>query len=264
MKVVLFCGGLGTRLREYSETIPKPMVNVGPRPIMWHLMKYYAHYGHTEFILCLGYRGDVIRDYFLKYDECVSNDFVLSGGGKEITLYGRDIADWKITFVDTGQHANIGQRLKAVEKYLEGDDMFLANYSDGLSDLPLPEYLASVRRHGKIASLVSVRPYQVFHVVSADADGVVKEIQYLNQTGLWINGGFFVFRRDIFDHIKDGEELVEEPFRRLVDKEELVAYQHHGFWACMDTFKDKQLFDQMESNGHTPWKVWQRPQLDGR
>jgi glucose-1-phosphate cytidylyltransferase len=264
MKVVLFCGGLGTRLREYSETIPKPMVNVGPRPIMWHLMKYYAHYGHTEFILCLGYRGDVIRDYFLKYDECVSNDFVLSGGGKEITLYGRDIADWRITFVDTGPHANIGQRLKAVEKYLEGDEMFLANYSDGLADVPLPAYLDFVRGHGRIASLVSVRPYQVFHVVSAAPDGVVSEITYLNQTGLWINGGFFAFRRDIFEYIKDGEELVEEPFRRLIDKEELVAYQHQGFWACMDTFKDKQLFDQMESNGQTPWKVWQRPQVRGR
>jgi glucose-1-phosphate cytidylyltransferase len=264
MKVVLFCGGLGTRLREYSDTIPKPMVNVGARPIMWHLMKYYAHYGHTEFILCLGYRGDVIRDYFLKYDECLSNDFVLSRGGTEIELYGKDIADWRITFADTGHHANIGQRLKAVEKYLDRDEMFLANYSDGLSDLSLPEYLDAVRRQGKIANLVSVRPYHVFHALSTDATGLVTGIQYISQTDIRLNGGFFAFRRELFDYLKDGEELVEEPFRRLIEREELFAYRHDGFWACMDTFKDKQTFDQMECSGNTPWKVWQGTPATGR
>jgi len=133
MKVVLFCGGLGTRLREYSETIPKPMANIGYRPILWHLMKYYAHFGHTEFILCLGYRGDLIKQYFLDYNECLSNDFELSGGGKHVRLYGRDIDQWKITFADTGLHSNIGQRLKAVQRYLGDDPIFLANYSDGLA-----------------------------------------------------------------------------------------------------------------------------------
>src|SRR5262245_7456361 len=142
MKVVLFCGGLGTRLREHSETVPKPMVNIGYRPIIWNLMKYYAYYGHTDFVLCLGYRGDVIKQYFLNYDECLSNDCVLSRGGQTLHVFNRDIEDWTITFVDTGLHTNIGQRLKAVEPYLDGEEMFLANYSDGLADLPLPEYLA--------------------------------------------------------------------------------------------------------------------------
>jgi glucose-1-phosphate cytidylyltransferase len=259
MKVVLFCGGLGTRLREYSDTIPKPMVSIGARPILWHLMKFYAYYGHTEFILCLGYKGDAIKEYFLNYNECLSNDFELSGGSKEVRLFGRDIENWKITFADTGQHANIGQRLKAVEKYLDGEEMFLANYSDGLCDLPLPTYLDRFESQGKIASLVSVRPYHVFHVVAMDGDGLVRSIRYINQTGIWINGGFFAFRRQIFDYIKDGEELVEEPFRRLIEQEELTAHKHDGFWACMDTFKDKQLFDQLEASGNTPWKVWQRP-----
>ena len=136
MKVVIFCGGLGTRLREYSETIPKPLVNIGERPIIWHLMKYYAHFGHKDFILCLGYRGDLIKNFFLNYNECDSNDFVLSESGRKIELFNEDTSDWRITFVDTGLKSNIGQRLKAVEKHLEGEEVFLANYTDGLSDYP--------------------------------------------------------------------------------------------------------------------------------
>jgi glucose-1-phosphate cytidylyltransferase len=259
MKVVLFCGGLGTRLREYSDTIPKPMVNIGARPIMWHLMKYYAHYGHRQFILCLGYRGDVIKEYFLHYDECLSNDFTLSGKDRSVELHSRDIEDWQITFVDTGQHSNIGQRLLAVQQHLSGEAMFLANYSDGLCDLPLPTYLDHVRRANKAASIVSVRPYHVFHVLSTTSSGCVNDIRYISQTGLRINGGFFAFKNEIFDYIKDGEELVEEPFRRLIEAEQLVAYQHDGFWACMDTFKDKQMFDELEASRNTPWKVWNQP-----
>lgn len=256
MKVVLFCGGLGTRLREYSETIPKPMVPIGHRPILWHLMKYYAHYGHRDFILCLGYRGDLIRQYFLNYDECISNDFVLSNGGRDVRLYGRDIADWQITFVDTGLHSNIGQRLKAVEKYLGGEEVFLANYSDGLSDLPLPEYLAYFRAMDKVASFLSVRPSQSFHVVSAGSDGLVTDLRSVEESDFFINGGFFVLKQQIFDHLAPGEELVEAPFRRLIDKGELIAYRHPGFWSAMDTFKDKRRFDDMESHGNTPWAVW--------
>lgn len=256
MKVVLFCGGLGTRLREYSETVPKPMVNIGHRPIIWHLMKYYAHFGHTEFILCLGYRGDLIKQYFLNYDECLSNDFELTGGSKDIRLYGRDIDGWKITFADTGLHSSIGQRLKTVQRYLEDDPVFLANYSDGLSDLPLAEYLERFRSQNKIASFVCVRPSQSFHAVSLNGDDLVQDIRHVGETDLWINGGFFVFKREIFDYIKDGEDLVQEPFQRLIRIEQLTAYRHHGFWACMDTFKDKQTFDDMNACGDTPWQVW--------
>jgi glucose-1-phosphate cytidylyltransferase len=256
MKVVLFCGGLGTRLREYSETVPKPMVNIGYRPILWHLMKYYAHFGHTEFILCLGYRGDLIKQYFIQYDEWLSNDFQLSGSDRTITLYGRDIEHWKITFADTGLHSNIGQRLLAVQRYIGSDPVFLANYSDGLSDLPLGDYLEQFRREDRIASFVCVRPSQSFHMVSLGDGSLVRDIRHVAHSDLWVNGGFFAFKREIFDYIKEGEELVHDPFRRLIEVQQLTAYRHEGFWSCMDTFKDKQAFDDMHSRSDTPWTVW--------
>jgi glucose-1-phosphate cytidylyltransferase len=259
MKVVLFCGGLGTRIRDYSESVPKPMINIGYRPIMWHLMKYYAHYGHTEFILCLGYKADVVKDYFLNYNECLSNDFVLSGGGKEIQMLNSDIQNWKITFVDTGLHSNIGQRLKAVEKYIGDDEMFLANYSDGLSDLPLDTYVDNFIRKDKTACFVNVKPTQTFHVISTQEDGLVTSIEHVTSSDTRINGGFFVLKRDIFRYMNDGEELVIEPFQRLIEKSELMAYKYDGFWTCMDTFRDKQRLDDMYSQGKAIWEVWKKP-----
>ena len=259
MKVVLFCGGLGTRLREYSETVPKPMVTIGDRPMLWHVMKYYAHWGHNDFILCLGYRGDVVKQYFLDYDECLSNDFVLSRGGQDVRLFSRDIADWKITFVDTGLHSNVGQRLLRARQHLEGEQAFLANYSDGLSDLSLPVYLEQVARQDRVASVLCVKPSVTFHSVSLGADGLVDDIRHVAQTDLLINGGFFVFKQEIFDYIGEGEELVQEPFQRLIDKNQLFGYRYDGFWACMDTFKDKQAFDDMHARGDTPWQVWRAP-----
>lgn len=256
MKVVLFCGGLGTRMKEYSETIPKPMVDIGYRPLLWHLMKYYAHYGHKEFILCLGYRGDIIKKYFLNYDESLSNDFTLSKGGKTVELYNSDIEDWTITFVDTGLQSNIGQRLKAVESYLEDEDMFMANYADGLTDLCLPKYINHFQQRNKVASFVCVKSSQSFHIVSfADGD-LVTEIKSVGDSDLWINGGFFIFRKEIFDYMQNGEELVQEPFVRLIKEKELIGYKYNGFWACMDTFKEKQLFDDLDAKGITPWAVW--------
>ncbi|MFG6099606.1 glucose-1-phosphate cytidylyltransferase [Leptothoe sp. ISB3NOV94-8A] len=258
MKVVLFCGGLGTRLREYSETIPKPMVEIGYRPIIWHLMRYYAHFGHKEFILCLGYKGDYIKNYFLNYNECLSNNFTLSKGGKDIQLHTTDIEDWKITFVDTGLNLNIGERLAAVKPYLEGEDTFLANYSDGLSDLDLNLYLEYFQQQNKIASFLAVQPSQSFHVVSlTNEDGIVENIRSVGHSDLWINGGFFVLRKEIFDYISPGEELVLEPFQRLIRKQQLIAYRNPGFWACMDTLKEKILFDDMYAKGNTPWAVWE-------
>ena len=256
MKVVLFCGGLGTRLRPFSDTVPKPMVNIGYRPIVWHLMKYYAHFGHTEFILCLGYQGDLIKQYFIEYDERLSNDFQLIGSARNTRLFNRDIGDWKITFADTGLHSNIGQRLMAVRHYLEDDPIFLANYSDGLSDLALDDYLEQFTRRDKIASFLCVRPSQTFHTVSLREDGVVRDIRPVNSSDLWINGGFFAFKRDVFDYLKDGEDLVEEPFQRLIGLGQLTAYEHHGFWACMDTLRDKQAFDDMNEHDDRPWQVW--------
>ena len=241
MKVVLFCGGLGTRLREHSETIPKPMVEIGYRPIIWHLMRYYASFGHKDFILCLGYRGDYIRNYFVNYKEYLSNDFVLSEGGRKIELYNNDIEDWRITFVDTGLNTSIGQRLVAVKPYLPGEDAFLANYADGLSDLDLNIYLDNFYKQDKIASFLCVQPSQSFHVVSLGADALVQKIEPAMNADLWINGGFFALKKEIFDYIQPGEELVVEPFQRLIDRQQLVGYRNPGFWACMDTLKEKMM-----------------------
>jgi glucose-1-phosphate cytidylyltransferase len=260
MKVVLFCGGLGTRLKEYSDTIPKPMVPIGYRPVIWHVMRYYAHYGHKEFILCLGHRGDVIKEYFLNYNECLSNDFTLSGGGRDVRLLQHDISDWTISFVDTGQLSNIGQRLMAVRHVLKDEDVFLANYSDGLTDVDLDQQLSHFHRSDAIGSLLLVRPSnQSFHFARVGETDHVAEIKPIQQTDLWINGGFFILRREIFDHMREGEELVHEPFVRLVEQKQLLGYRYSGFWCCMDTFKDKKLLDDMYNRGDRPWEVWRRP-----
>jgi glucose-1-phosphate cytidylyltransferase len=219
-------------------------------------MKYYAHYGHKDFILCLGYKADVIKNYFRNYDECVSNDFVLSGGGKNLELLSSDIDDWRITFVDTGLKANIGQRLKAVEKHLQNEEVFLANYTDGLSDVDLGALVEMFLRSKRVACFVSVKPRASFHMIQVDGEGVVKGIEHITKSGARINGGFFVFRREVFQYIKDEEELVEEPFRRLIAEGQLLSYAHDGFWACMDTFKERQELEDLYSRGSAPWTVW--------
>jgi glucose-1-phosphate cytidylyltransferase len=259
MKVVLFCGGLGMRIREAGENVPKPMVTIGYRPILWHVMKYYAHYGHKDFVLCLGYRGDVIKNYFLNYSEALSNDFVLSEGGKKLELMKSDIHDWKITFVETGASSNIGQRLKAVERLVRDEPEFLANYSDGLTDLALPEHIDHFRSHDAIASFVSVKPNLSYHIVSTAEGGRVTSIDELRKSPLRINGGYFVFRNEIFDYMRDGEELVVEPFHRLVDIRRLAAFEYDGFWQSMDTFKDRQQLETIHGSGPAPWEVWRAP-----
>ena len=256
MKVVLFCGGLGMRLREYAENIPKPMVPIGYRPILWHVMKYYAHFGHRDFILCLGYRADAIKNYFLNYNECLSNDFTLFQGGKRLELFHSDIHDWNITFADTGVNANIGMRLKAVEKYLQGEEVFLAYYSDGLTSMHLPHLIETFLQQNKAGSFVSVRPNLSYHLVSAQTDGLVQEVREISRSDLRINGGYFMFRKEIFKYIQEGEELVQEPFQRLIEKKQLVAYPYDGFFASMDTFKDKQTLDDLYNTGNAPWEVW--------
>lgn len=257
MKVVLFCGGQGLRLRDYSESVPKPMVPIGYRPILWHVMRYYAHFGYHDFTLCLGYRADVIKDYFLRYNEALSNDFVMSDGGREIELLGSDITGWRITFTNTGQHSNIGQRLKKAQRFIGDDEIFLANYSDSVTDAPLPELVDDFLQQDKIAAFLAVKPTATFHVVSLKDDGVVKDIQDFKQGDTWINGGFFIFRREIFDYLGPGEELVEEPFRRLAEQEQLIAYRHEGFWAPMDTLKDQRMLEDLYNSGNPPWALWQ-------
>lgn len=197
--MVLFCGGFGLRLRDYSEKIPKPMVRIGYRPIIWHVMKYYAHFGHQEFILCLGYGADTIKDYFLNYNECVSNDFVLTNGGKAVTLLHADIQDWKITFIDTGMASTIGQRLQSVERYIRKDEVFLANYTDGLTDLPLPDQIGHFMAHDPVASFVCVTPRLSFHSVTITQEGRVTSLNEMSRGGLRVNGGYFIFKRSIFE-----------------------------------------------------------------
>ena len=256
MKVVLFCGGFGTRLREHSETIPKPLVDVGNRPIIWHLMKYYAHFGHAEFILCLGYGAHLIKDYFVNYREWHSNDFTLSDGGRELQLHNQDIRNWTITFVDTGLASNIGQRLQKIQSYLGDDEMFLANYSDGLSDLPLNEQVETFRNSDAVVSFAAVRPSHSLSGVWTDSNSLVTRIEYLHSSDILINGGFFVMRREVFDYIEPTEELVEEPFQKMIAQKKLQAYKYLGFWTAMDTFKEKKFFDSLYASGDMPWMVW--------
>jgi glucose-1-phosphate cytidylyltransferase len=264
VKVVLFCGGMGLRMRDGSAQTPKPMIQVGDHPILFHIMKYYAHFGHKEFILCLGYKSQLIKEFFLKYGQALSNDFVLSSGGRAINILHNDIEDWRITFVDTGLHSNIGQRLQAVQSYIGNDEMFLANYADVLTDAPLTAMIDNVLEHDKIASFLCVRPTYSFHVVSLDDDQrIVNGIYDVQQSNIWINGGYFVFRRDIFQYLRPGEDLVDAPFRRLVADKQLLAYRHEGFWAPMDTFKDRQMIQSLFELGQRPWAVWESAGVNG-
>jgi glucose-1-phosphate cytidylyltransferase len=245
MKVVLFCGGLGMRLREYAGNVPKPMVPVGGHPLMWHLMRYYAHHGHKEFILCLGNGGDAIRRFFSNLGDDGPVD--------------RDVASWNITFADTGLTASIGERLKAVEGHLAGEEMFLANYADGLTDCPLPDQIAFARRRRAVATFLSVKPNLSYHAVVANPNGVVTQLREFRDTGLRVNGGFFVFRQDIFRFLGPGEELVHEPFQRLIKLRQLAAYAYDGFWLAVDTAKDKQRIDELAAAGQCPWDSWTAP-----
>ena len=256
MKVVLFCGGLGMRLRDYSEQLPKPLVPVGNRPIIWHLMKYYAHYGHKDFVLCLGHGAAAIKNFFLKYDECESNDFVLTDGGRHVELLAKDIEDWRISFIDTGRNSSIGERLRRVREYVANEEVFLVNYSDGLTDLNFNEYLDTFLRRDKIACFLSVPAPHTFHIVHADSDQFVSKLEHVGRSLVRINAGFMVLRREIFDYMKPGEELVVEPFQRLIEKRQLLAVPYDGFWQNMDTFKDKIQFDQIVERGKGPWEVW--------
>jgi glucose-1-phosphate cytidylyltransferase len=255
MKVVLFCGGLGTRLRDYDESVPKPMVTIGYRPIMWHLMKYYAHYGHKDFVLCLGYKADVIKQYFLSYNEALSNDFVLADGGRQVELLNSDIHDWRITFADTGPASAIGERLRQVRRHVAGEEIFLANYSDCLTDLNLSAFVDHFCRSGKVAGFVTVVPNTSFHYVESSG-GLVTRLMDARNSALRVNGGFFVFRNKIFDYLREGEELVEAPFARLIEEKQLMAYEYDGFWKAMDTFKDKQQLDELLRKGSPPWEIW--------
>ena len=259
MKVVIFCGGLGVRMGEETQKIPKPMITVGSRPILWHIMKWYASWGHDDFVLCLGYKGESVKEYFLSYNEALSNDFVLSNGGRDVELVNRDISDWRIAFVDTGMQSTIAERLLHVAPYLEGEEYFLATYGDGLTDAPLPDMIDRLRASGKTGLFISVKPMFNAHVVDTDESGVVRSVEDIRAADIRINGGFFVFRREILHYVNPGEELVIEPFQRLIEAGELVAYSYDGFWEPMDTIKDKQRLDALANTGRAPWQASGEP-----
>jgi glucose-1-phosphate cytidylyltransferase len=254
VKVVLFCGGLGLRMREESTRLPKPMIALGDRPLLWHIMKYYSDFGFRDFILCLGYKPETVKEYFLNYNEALSNDFVITEGGRNVQLLGSDTHDWSMTFVDTGMHATIGERLKRIEPYLEGDELFLANYGDVLTDAPLPEMVDALAGSGKTALFLCVHPTYQFHVVSLAEGNGVRDIRDVGDSNLWINGGYFVFRREVFDYLRPGEDLVVHAFNQLIREDKLMAYPYEGFWAPMDTLKDKQMLETMLESGDPPWR----------
>jgi glucose-1-phosphate cytidylyltransferase len=258
MKVVLFCGGLGLRMREVSQTTPKPMISVGGYPIMLHVMKYYATFGHKDFILCLGYKADNIRAFFDDILNGHPSEYVGIGDSATREQLRKDIAGWNITFVDTGLEACVGERLYAVRHLLQGEDLFLANYADVLTDAPLPDMIKLVHDSDMTAAFLCARPQYSFHVVQWKHGHTVDRIERCTEAEIWLNGGYFVLRPQLFEDMQPGDELVEEPFKRLADKNKLLGYRHRGFWAPMDTFKDRENLNAMHARGESPWAVWER------
>ena len=241
---------------EETRRIPKQMIDIGGKPILWHIMRYYSMWGYDEFILCLGYKGEVIKQYFLSYNGALLNDFVLdrNASGTKLELLSRDLDDWRITFVDTGLNSTIAERLKAIEPYLAEDETFLATYGDGLTDVALPHVVEAFQESGKTAMFLSVRPQFNAHIVSTDEAGNVMAVEDMARSHIRINGGFFVFKREIMDLIEPGDELVEETFARLIAARELVAYRYEGFFGPMDTIKDRQRLESMHESGKAPWR----------
>lgn len=258
MKVVLFCGGLGTRIREYSEKVPKPMIPVGHQPIMLHVMQYYSSYGHRDFVLCLGYKANAVKEFFLNYKPQVFADCVVSRLGGGIEYIGPPPPEWSVSLIDTGVWRNIGERLWAVRDHVENEEIFLANYSDGLSDVNLDEMIERFKKSGKVACFLAVRPPLTYHLADMDGDGNVRQFLSSSASEMWINGGFFVMTPKIFDYMRPGEELVLEPFQRLIDEGQLLAYKYEGFWRSMDTLRDKQTLEDLVEKGTMPWRVEDR------
>jgi len=264
MKVVLFCGGLGMRMRSGTDAMPKPMMPIGSRPVLWHIMKYYAHFGHTEFILCLGYGATAVKDYFLEYKETHSNDFVLSNGCNDVELLSTDVSDWRVTFVDTGMDTAIGERLRRVRKHLGGDEMFLANYGDVLTDAPLDEMVDALAASDAVGSLLAVDPQDSFHVVKIDPDGNLEGIEPVADMEMRINGGYFVLRQGIFDYLDEGDDLVMNGCVRAAKDGRFRAVRYDGFWAPMDTLKERAQLEELHRSGRSPWALWERQQVRHR
>jgi glucose-1-phosphate cytidylyltransferase len=265
MKVVLFCGGLGMRIRTGPESLPKPMMPIGHRPVLWHVMRYYAHFGHTEFILCLGYGAHAVKEYFLDYRETGSNDFVLTKGGQHVQMLETDISNWTITFIDTGIDTAIGERLRRVRPHLEDDEMFLANYGDVLTDAPMNDLIEDFARTDAVGSLLAVKPQDSFHVVDMTAGNRVTGLTPVADMSMCINGGYFILRQGIFDYLEEGDDLVMNGFVRAAAAGKMLAIPYDGFWAPMDTLKERTALEDQYRSGVSPWALWRdRPVTRGR
>jgi len=258
MKVVILCGGIGTRIKEETEFKPKPMVKIGDKPIIWHIMKIYAHYGYKDFILALGYKGEMIKEYFYHY-QIMNNNFTINLGNKnKIEIHNENNAeDWNITMVDTGQDALKGARLKRVQRFID-DDIFMMTYGDGVSDIDIDELVAFHKNHGRLATVTGVFPKMRFGELYTSKDGSVNFSEKPNDALNTINGGFFVFNRVIFDYLQDKDscDLEYGPLEKIAQNGQLMVYKHPGFWHCMDNIRDMESLNQIWASGNAPWKKW--------
>ena len=257
MKVVILCGGYGTRIRDVTESLPKPMINIGPYPILWHIMQYYEKFGHKDFVLCLGYKSSVIKDFFLNF-KAHTSDVTLDLNHPEKTVYhgSQRPLDWRVTLAETGLNAMTGARVKKIARYVEDQDHFMLTYGDGVGDVDLAGLLAFHRSHGKILTVTGVRPPGRFGELCADATGKITEFNEKPQTtGGRISGGYFVCSKGIFNYLNDSEELVFEqgPMQQLVKDGQMMVYQHDGFWQPMDTYREYSLLNDLYSRGEAPW-----------
>lgn len=254
--VVILCGGMGTRLREETEYRPKPMAEIAGRPILWHIMKIYSHYGFKRFVLCLGYKGEHIKQYFLNYRALNSNITIELGSGNQPVIHDSNDERWTVTLVDTGETAMTGARIKRVQPFVQSMD-FMATYGDGVADIDLTLLLGFHREHGRIGTVTGVRPYSRFGELVTLGSKVQRFSEKPQTEEGLVNGGFFVFKREFFNHLDDREDCVLEqrPMLSLVERDELMVYQHSGFWQCMDTYRDFTALNEMWKKG-APWKIW--------
>jgi len=260
MKVVLFCGGMGMRMREVSSELPKPLIPVCGLPIVGHLMKYYIYQGFDDFILCLGHLGRTFHDYFELHQVAEESRDAMGNRVLEVQLPGDGPARCRITLADTGQTSSVGMRLKNVQSLLQDEPVFQANYADALADLMLREELSRFLASDKLVAFGTVRPRQTFHIIRTNPDGEVQAIDEMATSGVRVNGGFFFMRREFLTYIHEGEDLLYEPMERLIAEKKVTTYEHNGFWACMDTLKDKLEFDERCARDEMPWQLWRNEQ----
>ena len=256
MKAVILAGGFGTRISEESHLRPKPMIEIGGRPILWHIMKIFSTYGVTEFVVCCGYKGYVIKEYFANYFLHMA-DATFDITHNQVEIHQNLSEPWKVTLVDTGLETQTGGRLLRVRKYLN-NETFCLTYGDGVSDIGISDLIRFHQRHGRRATLTAIRPPSRFGVLEFDGEHVSQFVEKPTGDGRWINGGFFVLEQGIFDYLSTDQDIWEhEPLRRLAQEGELVAYRHEGFWAAMDTLRDRNYLEELWAAKRAPWKVWQ-------